>query len=82
MTYITIKHLSLKSCRKYKSDNGADTDLWIYQRWNQAPRRNKYPYKHTPWIYQRWDQAPRRNKYPYKHTPLDIPEVESGAKEE
>jgi hypothetical protein len=27
---------SHKSCRKYKSENEANTDLWIYQRWGGA----------------------------------------------
>jgi hypothetical protein len=32
-----------KSCRKHKSENGINTHLWIYQRWDQVPRRSKYP---------------------------------------
>jgi hypothetical protein len=36
------QHRSLKSWRKYKSENGANTDLWIYQRWEQMPRRSKH----------------------------------------
>jgi hypothetical protein len=23
-------------------------DPWIFQRWDQVPRRNKHPYKHGP----------------------------------
>jgi hypothetical protein len=25
-----------------------NTDIWIYQRWDQVPRRSKYVYKHGP----------------------------------
>jgi hypothetical protein len=25
-----------------------NTDHWIYQRWEQVPRRSKHPYKHGP----------------------------------
>jgi hypothetical protein len=31
-----------KSWRKYKSENGANMDLWIYQRWDQVPTRRKH----------------------------------------
>jgi hypothetical protein len=47
----------------------ANTDLWIYQRWDQVSRRSNHPYKHGPWIYQRWVQVSRRSNHPYKHGP-------------
>jgi hypothetical protein len=43
MAYITNSHQSHKSCRKYKSENGANKDPWINQKWDQVPRRSKYP---------------------------------------
>jgi hypothetical protein len=45
MTYMTNSHQShtCKSCRKYKSENGAITDLWIYQRWDQVSWRVNIP---------------------------------------
>jgi hypothetical protein len=40
---ITNTRQSHKSCRKYKFDNGENTDLWIYQRRDQVSRRSKRP---------------------------------------
>jgi hypothetical protein len=43
MAYITNSHQFHKSHRKYKSEKGVNTDLWIYQRWDQVPRKCKHP---------------------------------------
>jgi hypothetical protein len=40
-------HQSHKSHRKYKFENRANTDLQIYQRWDQVPRRSKHPINQT-----------------------------------
>jgi hypothetical protein len=34
---------SQKSCRKYKSENGENTNLWIKKMWDHVPRRSKHP---------------------------------------
>jgi hypothetical protein len=46
VVHITNNHRSHKSCGKYKSENRANKDFWIYQRWDQVLRRSKHPYKH------------------------------------
>jgi hypothetical protein len=33
---------------KYKFENRANTDLWIYQRWDQVPRRSEHPLSTDP----------------------------------
>jgi hypothetical protein len=33
-----FSHKSHKFCRKYKFENGANLDLYIYKRWDQLPR--------------------------------------------
>jgi hypothetical protein len=38
ITKIASSHQFHKSCRKYKFATRANTDLWIYQRWDQVPR--------------------------------------------
>jgi hypothetical protein len=62
------------SYRKYKSENGANTDPWTYQRWDLGT----HGLLDIPEV----GSVSRGSKYPYKHGPLDIPEVESGAMEE
>jgi hypothetical protein len=39
---------SHKFCRKYRSENRANRGPWVYQRWDQVPRRSKHPYKQGP----------------------------------
>jgi hypothetical protein len=43
MAWITNNHRSLKSWKKYKSEDRASTDLRIHQWWDQWPRRSKHP---------------------------------------
>jgi hypothetical protein len=45
IAWITNSHQShtCKSCMKYKFENTAKTDIWIYLRWNQVSRRIKQP---------------------------------------
>jgi hypothetical protein len=50
--------------RGQKTDSRAETDPWIYQWWDQMPRRYKHPYKHGP---------PGNNKDGIKRPGLSIP---------
>jgi hypothetical protein len=43
MVFITYSQRSHKYYRKYKSENGTNTDQWIYQWWDQVPKRSKRP---------------------------------------
>ncbi|XP_048730689.2 uncharacterized protein LOC125647898 isoform X1 [Ostrea edulis] len=45
---ITNSDQSHNSYKEYKIDSWANTDPWIYQRWDQVPRRSKHPLSTGP----------------------------------